>query len=70
MTKARLRIHKPNSLEPNRLEPDGVVQIIIVDEEKHKVHAWLPISDFAYAVMGVSGIDCDMEITDISGRNK
>lgn len=58
--KARLRIHKPNSIEP-----DGVVQIIIVDEEKHKVHAWLPISDFAYAMMGVSGIACEMEIVDM-----
>lgn len=58
--KARLRIHKPNSIEP-----DGVVQIIIVDDEKHKVHASLPISDFAYAIMGVSGIDCDMEIKEM-----
>lgn len=63
--KARLRIHKPNSIEPNSIEPNGVVQIIIVDEEKHKVHAWLPISDFAYAIMGVSGIDCEMEIVNM-----
>ena len=61
--KARLRIHKPNSIEL-----DGIVQIIITDENKQKVHVQLPIADFAYAVMGVSGIDCEMEITDISGR--
>ena len=62
--KARLRMHKPNSLEP-----DGVVQIIIVDENKQKVHAWLPIADFAYAVMGVSGIDCETEITNMKGNS-
>ena len=62
--KARLRIHKPNSVEP-----DGVVQIIIVDQNKQKVHAWLPIADFAYAVMGVSGIDCEMEIINMKGNS-
>lgn len=47
MTKARLRIHKPNSLEP-----DGVVQIIIVDENKQKVHAWLPYSGLCLCCNG------------------
>ena len=61
--KARLRIHKPNSIEP-----DGVVQIIITDENKQKVHVQLPIVDFAYAVMGVSGIDCEMEIVDMKEK--
>ena len=57
---ARLRIIRPNSLDP-----DGEVQIIVTDEEKHKVTCTLPISMFAYAIMGVSGIDCDMEIREI-----
>lgn len=57
---ARLRIVRPNSLEPN-----GNVQIIVADEEKHKVTCTLPISMFTYAIMGVSGIDCDMEIREI-----
>ena len=57
---ARLRIIRPNSLEP-----DGNVQIIVTDEEKHKVTCTLPISMFAYAIMGVSGIDCDMEIREM-----
>ena len=57
---ARLRIIKPNSLEPN-----DHVQVIVTDGEKHKVTCTLPISMFAYAIMGVSGIDCDMEIKEI-----
>ena len=57
---ARLRIIRSNSIEP-----DGNVQIIITDEEKHKVTCTLPISMFTYAVMGVSGIDCDIEIKEI-----
>lgn len=57
---ARLRIIRPNSLEPN-----NNVQIILTDEEKHKVTCTLPISMFAYAVMGVSGIDCEMEIVNM-----
>ena len=57
---ARLRIQKPNSLEP-----DSNVQIIIVDDEKHRVTCTLPISMFTYALMGVSGIDCDMEIKEM-----
>lgn len=58
--KARLRIHKPNSIEP-----DGIVQIIITDANRCKVECTLPIADFAYAVMGVSGIDCEMEIKEM-----
>ena len=57
---ARLRIIRPNSLDPK-----GNVQVIVTDEEKHKVTCTLPISMFAYAIMGVSGIDCDMEIKEI-----
>ena len=57
---ARLRIMRSISIEPN-----GNVQIIVTDEEKHKVTCTLPISMFAYAIMGVSGIDCDMEIMEI-----
>ena len=57
---ARLRIIRPNSLDPK-----GNVQVIVTDEEKHKVTCTLPISMFAYAIMGVSGIDCDMEIREI-----
>ena len=57
---AILRIIRPNSLDPK-----GNVQVIVTDEEKHKVTCTLPISMFAYAIMGVSGIDCDMEIKEI-----
>ena len=61
--KARLRIQKPNSIEP-----DGVVQIIITDANRCKVECTLPIAYFAYALMGVSGIDCEMETVDMKEK--
>ena len=64
MYKARLRIHKPNSIEP-----DGEVQIILSDGTT-KVHAVLPIANFAYALMGTSGIDCEMEIIQLAKDEK
>lgn len=57
---ARLRIIRPNSLDP-----DNATVEIVVSDRKNKVTCTLPISMFAYAVMGVSGIDCDMEIREI-----
>ena len=57
MNKARIRFHKPNSIET-----DGIVQIIITDDCKNHVYCTLPISSFAYAIMGTSGIDCEMDI--------
>ena len=57
---ARLRIIRPNSLDP-----DNATVEIVVSDRKNKVTCTLPISMFASAIMGVSGMDCDMEITEI-----
>ena len=59
--KARIRFHKPNSLE-DEYSPKANAEIIVVDEEKNKAYITIPMSSLAYALMGVSGIDCEMEI--------
>lgn len=59
--KARIRFHKPNSLD-DEYSPKLNAEII-VDEEKNKVYITILMSSLAYALMGVSGIDCEMEIT-------
>ena len=56
MFNARLRITKPNSVDP-----DGTTIITITGEDQI-VTCQLPIADFAYALMGVSGIDCELEV--------
>ena len=62
--KARIRFTSPNGL-------DGENAIItITDMEKTKVEVTIPMKSLMHALMGVAGIDCEMEITDISGRNK
>ena len=60
--KARIRFHKPNSLE-DEYSPKANAEIIVTDEDKSKVYITIPMSSLAYALMGVSGIDCEMEIT-------
>ena len=62
--KARIRFHKPNSLD-DEYGPKLNAEIIVVDEEKNKVYITIPMSNLAYALMGVSGIDCEMEIEQI-----
>ena len=59
--KARIRFHKPNSLD-DEYSPKLNAEIIVVDEDKSKVYITIPMSSLAYALMGVSGIDCEMEI--------
>ena len=62
--KARIRFTSPIGL-------DGENAIItITDMEKTKVEVTIPMKSLMHALMGVAGIDCDMEIIDISGRNK
>ena len=52
----RIRIVKPNSIDK-----DGIVTVVITSEV-NKVECTLSVSDFAYALMGVSGIDCELNI--------
>ena len=61
--KARIRFTSPNEL-------DGENAIItITDIEKTKVEVTVPMKSLMFALMGVAGIDCDMEITDIVRDN-
>ena len=62
--KARIRFTRPNSLDSEN------VLVTITDMKKIKVEVIIPMKSLMHALMGVAGIDCDMEITDISGRNK
>jgi hypothetical protein len=62
--KARIRFTRPNSLDGEN------VLVTVTDMEKHKVEVTIPIKNLMHAIMGVAGVDCEMEITDISGRNK
>lgn len=62
--KARIRFTSPKGL-------DGENAIItITDMKKIKVEVTIPMKSLMHALMGVAGIDCEMEITDISERNK
>ena len=54
--KGRIRVEKPNSISK-----DGIVTVVITSEV-NKVECTIPVSDFAYALMGVSGIDCELSI--------
>ena len=61
---ARIRFTSPKGL-------DGENAIItITDMKKTKVEVIVPMKSLMHALMGVAGIDCDMEITDISRRDK
>jgi hypothetical protein len=62
--KARIRFTRPNSLDGEN------VLVTVTDMEKHKVEVIIPVKSLMHAIMGVAGVDCEMEITDISGRNK
>ena len=62
--KARIRFTSPKGL-------DGENAIItITDMKKTKVEVTIPMKSLMHALMGVAGIDCEMEITDISRRNR
>ena len=62
---ARIRFTKPNSLDAEN------TLITIADYEKGtKVEVTIPVKSLMHAIMGVAGVDCEMEINDISGRNK
>ena len=61
--KARIRFTRLNSLDSEN------ALITITDMEKHKVEVTIPIKSLMHAIMGVAGVDCDMEIIDISGRD-
>ena len=62
--KARIRFTRLSSLDSEN------VLITITDMKKHKVEVTVPMVSLMHAIMGVAGIDCNMEIIDISGRDK
>jgi len=62
--KARIRFTRPNSLDGEN------ALVTVTDMEKHKVEVTIPIKNLMHAIMGVAGVDCEMEIVDISGRNR
>ena len=58
--KARIRFTRP-------IELDGENAIItITDMKKHKVEIVIPMKSLMHALMGVSGVDCEMDIFNIS----
>lgn len=62
--KARIRFTRLSSLDSKN------ALITITDMKKHKVEVVVPMVSLMHAIMGVAGIDCDMEIMDISRRDK
>ena len=62
--KARIRFTRPNSLDGEN------VVVTITDMEKHKVEVTIPIKSLMHAIMGVAGVDCEMETNMTDLKNK